>query len=134
MKGSTSAVNHFQWVSDVIICSDGNQNRTSQVQVIHSIFDAQPSRLDEQCIWMIDCRFVATDEGIIGTLEVPKILERIIIWMSKVTRWNAIIMLPPMRVQLHYKIHLVIFMDMMIWLFMKECIHFLLNHLNHRGF
>ena len=44
---------------------------------------------------MVDCRFVAIDGGIISALEVPKILDQIIVWMSRVTRCNAIIMLPP---------------------------------------
>ena len=95
MRGSTSYVRHFQWISESIVHCDANQNCTSQVQVLQSILDAQSNRLDEQCIWMVDCKFAGTDGGIISAPEVPKILERIIIWMSRVTRWNAIIMLPP---------------------------------------
>ena len=95
MKGSKSSMSHFQWISESILHCNTNQNHTIQVQVIQSIFDVQSNKLDEQCIWMVDCRFVATDEGIISALEVPKILEQIIVWMSGVTRCNAIIMSPP---------------------------------------
>ena len=95
MRRSTNSVKHFQCISESIVHCDANRNRTSQVQVLQSILNAQSNRLDEQCIWMVDCRFAGTDGGMISASEVPKILERIIFWMSGVTRWNAIIMLPP---------------------------------------
>src|SRR5450759_2231540 len=85
----------FNGVAEFHVQSDVHRGGTSHVQIMKSILDDSMDKLDESCVWMVDCRCGAQDGGAIGTMDVPKILEHIVQWMSRVTRWNAVILLGP---------------------------------------
>jgi hypothetical protein len=85
----------FNGVVEFHVQSDVHRGGTSHVQIMKSILDDSMDKLDESCVWMVDCRCSALDGGPLGAVDVPKILEHIMQWMSGVTRWNAVILLGP---------------------------------------
>jgi hypothetical protein len=44
---------------------------------------------------MVDCRAAAMAGGATGAVDIAKVLQHILFWMSGVMRWNAVIMLAP---------------------------------------
>lgn len=95
VKGIESGAGQFHWTLDSHVNSDARRNHVAHVQVAKSILDPDTGALDEKCIWLVDCRSAAVDGGVVSALEVPRVLEQILKWMSGVTRWNAVIMLSP---------------------------------------
>jgi hypothetical protein len=52
-------------------------------------------KLQESCLWMVDCRAATMAGRDTGAVDIAKVLQHILFWMSGVTRWNAVIMLAP---------------------------------------
>jgi hypothetical protein len=60
-----------------------------------SVLELSTGKLQESCLWMVDCRAAAMAGGATGAVDIAKVLQHILFWMSGVTRWNAVIMLAP---------------------------------------
>ena len=95
LKGIPAPANLLQWIAESRVKSDVHRSRESHVQVFKSILEASTGKLDEKCIWMVDCRFAAGDGSGMSISDVPLLLEQIMKWMTTVTRWNAVVMLAP---------------------------------------
>lgn len=64
------------------------------MQIVRSIIDIIASTLNKHRMWLVDCRAVGTNGGAIRMMEISKVLKKIAAWMSGVTRWNAMVLLP----------------------------------------
>jgi hypothetical protein len=60
-----------------------------------SILNLPTGKLQESCLWMVDYRSTAMSGGATGAMDITKVLQHILFWMSGVTHWNAVIMLAP---------------------------------------
>jgi hypothetical protein len=84
-----------QGIAEFQLQSELHRNYESCVQIVQSSLKHSMGKLGESCLWMVDCKSSIVDGDGRGATEVPKILEHILRWMSRVTCWNAVFMLAP---------------------------------------
>jgi hypothetical protein len=53
----------FNRVAEFHVQSHVQQGGTTHVQILNSILDNNMEKRDESCLWMVDCRCIAIDEG-----------------------------------------------------------------------
>jgi hypothetical protein len=71
------------------------RNCQSHVQIMASVLELPTGKLQESCLWMVDCRSAAVEGSTTDAVDIAKVLQHIILWMGGVTRWNAVILLAP---------------------------------------
>jgi hypothetical protein len=85
----------FHGIAEFHVHSEVKRNCQSHVQIMTSVLELPTRKLQESCLWMVDYRTAAMVGGAIGAVDIAKVLQHILFWMSRVTRWNAVIMLAP---------------------------------------
>jgi hypothetical protein len=64
-------------------------------QIMASVLELPTGKLQESCLWMVDCKSAAVEGGTIDAVDIAKVLQHIILWMGRMTRWNVVILLAP---------------------------------------
>jgi hypothetical protein len=85
----------FHGIAEFHVHSQVKRNSQSHVQIMTSVLELPTGKLQESCLWMVDYRVVAMAGGATGVVDIAKVLQHILFWMSGMTRWNAVIMLAP---------------------------------------
>jgi hypothetical protein len=67
-----------QGIAEFQLQSELHRNSESRVQIVQSGLEHSVGRLEESCLWMVDCRSSTVDGDGRGATEVPKILEHIL--------------------------------------------------------
>ena len=89
-----------------------------------SVLELPTGKLQESCIWMVDCRSAAIAGGATGVVDIAKVVQHILLWISKVMHWNAVIMLAHTDSTTNIKQMLGMLMQLMILSFKRELTHF----------
>jgi hypothetical protein len=85
----------FHRIAEFHVHSEVKWNCQSHVQIMISVLELPIRKLQESCLWMVDYIAAAMAEGATCAVDIAKVLQLILFWMSRVTRWNAVIMLAP---------------------------------------
>jgi hypothetical protein len=85
----------FHGIAEFHIHSKVKRNCQSHVQIMASVLELPTGKLQESCLWMVDCRSAAVEGSTTDAVDIAKVLQHIILWMGGVTRWNAVILLAP---------------------------------------
>jgi hypothetical protein len=85
----------FYGIAEFHVHSEVKRNCHSHVQIMTSVLELPIGKLQESCLWMVDCKVAAMAGGATGAVDIEKVLQHILFWMSGVTRWNAVIILAP---------------------------------------
>jgi hypothetical protein len=85
----------FHGIAEFHVHSQVKRNCQSHVQIMTSVLELPTGKLQESCLWMVDCRAAAMAGGATGAMDIAKVLQYILFWMSGMTCWNAVIMLAP---------------------------------------
>jgi hypothetical protein len=85
----------FHGIAEFHVHSEVKRNCQSHVHIMTSVLELPTGKLQESCLWMVDCRSATMAGGATGAVNIAKLLQHILFWMSGVTHWNAVIMLAP---------------------------------------
>jgi hypothetical protein len=83
----------FHGIAEFHVHSEVKRNCQSHVQIMTSVLDLPTGKLQENCLWMVDCRSAAMAGGATSAVDIAKVLQLILFWMLGVMRWNVVIML-----------------------------------------
>jgi hypothetical protein len=83
----------FHRIAEFHVHSEVKRNCQSHVQIMMSVLELPTGKLQESCLWMVDCRAAAMAGGATGAVDIAKVVHHILFWMLGVTHWNAVIML-----------------------------------------
>jgi hypothetical protein len=95
LAGGPPPPEFFHWIAEFHVHSEVKQNCHSHVQIMTLVLELPIRKLQESCLWMVDCRAATVAGGATGSVDITKVLQHILFWMSRVTHWNAVIMLAP---------------------------------------
>jgi hypothetical protein len=71
----------FHGIAEFHVHSEVKRNCQSHVQIMTSVLELPTGKVQESCLWMVDCRLAAMAGGATGAVDIAKVLQHILFWM-----------------------------------------------------